>query len=268
MDIIEQIGSYAGLAAIVGLAVLSALYFSQARDLRRLRDSRGEDPAPAPGPGQAARRPPDRKPSTAQAAGFQPAATGRTQALRAPGTAARPAQGRPAAAGAPARPPAAAAPPGGRPWYRRIALRYIVLIVAGALVLGAGVAFGVASLASNGGGEAEEPVQEDSGQAAASPPLDPSTITVAVLNGTSTTGVATQLADTVESAGFQRGNVANATDQTAAESAVLYAEGAREAAREVGDELDISQVEPADVSSATLAGDADVIVVVGEDRAQ
>src|SRR5215208_3558478 len=44
MEIIEQIGSYAGLAAIVGLAVLSALYFSQARDVKRLREWAGRAP--------------------------------------------------------------------------------------------------------------------------------------------------------------------------------------------------------------------------------
>src|SRR5215204_5919233 len=41
---IEQIGSYAGYAAILGLAVLSALYFSQARDVKRLREWAGRAP--------------------------------------------------------------------------------------------------------------------------------------------------------------------------------------------------------------------------------
>lgn len=36
-EIVQQVGAYAGIAAIFGLALLSALYFSQARDLRRLR---------------------------------------------------------------------------------------------------------------------------------------------------------------------------------------------------------------------------------------
>ena len=44
MRLLEQIGSYAGLAAIPGLAVLSALYFSQARDVRRLREWAGRAP--------------------------------------------------------------------------------------------------------------------------------------------------------------------------------------------------------------------------------
>src|SRR2546423_3818184 len=42
--VVEQAGSIAGFAAIIGLAVLSALYFSQARDLRRLRDWAGRAP--------------------------------------------------------------------------------------------------------------------------------------------------------------------------------------------------------------------------------
>src|SRR3954469_19681766 len=44
MQIIKEIGAYAGLAGIVGLAVLSALYFSQARDLKRLREWAGRAP--------------------------------------------------------------------------------------------------------------------------------------------------------------------------------------------------------------------------------
>ena len=44
VHLILEIGSYAGLAAIPGLAVLSALYFSQARDVRRLREWAGRAP--------------------------------------------------------------------------------------------------------------------------------------------------------------------------------------------------------------------------------
>ena len=41
---INQFGAYAGLAAIVGLAVLSLLYFSQAREIKRLREWAGRSP--------------------------------------------------------------------------------------------------------------------------------------------------------------------------------------------------------------------------------
>ena len=44
MEIIQEIGSYAGFAAVVGLAILSALYFSQARDVKRLREWAGRAP--------------------------------------------------------------------------------------------------------------------------------------------------------------------------------------------------------------------------------
>src|SRR5918912_1571983 len=44
MHVIQEIGAYAGLAAMVGLAVLSALYFSQARDIKRLREWAGRAP--------------------------------------------------------------------------------------------------------------------------------------------------------------------------------------------------------------------------------
>src|SRR5436190_21013872 len=41
---IEQYGSYAGYAAVFGLAVLSLLYFSQAREVKRLREWAGRPP--------------------------------------------------------------------------------------------------------------------------------------------------------------------------------------------------------------------------------
>lgn len=43
-DILLNVGAVAGFAAILGLAVLAMLYFSQARDLRRLREWAGREP--------------------------------------------------------------------------------------------------------------------------------------------------------------------------------------------------------------------------------
>ncbi len=40
----ERFGAYAGLASIFGLAVLSLLYFGQARELKRLREWAGRAP--------------------------------------------------------------------------------------------------------------------------------------------------------------------------------------------------------------------------------
>jgi hypothetical protein len=52
MEILQEIGSYAGFAAVLGLAVLSALYFSQARDVKRLREWAGRAPERAPAPAE------------------------------------------------------------------------------------------------------------------------------------------------------------------------------------------------------------------------
>jgi hypothetical protein len=43
-DQVEKYGAYVGLAAFLGLAVLSLLYFAQARELKRLRDWAGRAP--------------------------------------------------------------------------------------------------------------------------------------------------------------------------------------------------------------------------------
>jgi LytR cell envelope-related transcriptional attenuator len=105
---IEKYGAYAGLAAIVGLGVLSLLYFAQAREVKRLREWAGRAPERAAElearvAADAARRAAGTPPSQPQTAAGQAGA--------APATAA-------AAAGTPARPPASTAmptPPGGVP---------------------------------------------------------------------------------------------------------------------------------------------------------
>jgi hypothetical protein len=104
MRLIEQIGAYAGLAAIPGLAILSALYFSQARDVRRLREWAGRAPERASeqaSGGRVAAQPQQ----VAPAQPAQPAKPG--QAVQ-PGQAAKPA-GAVATPGQVAQPGAAAA---------------------------------------------------------------------------------------------------------------------------------------------------------------
>jgi hypothetical protein len=44
VDTVQTAGAYAGLAAVVGLGVLSLLYFSQAREVKRLREWAGRAP--------------------------------------------------------------------------------------------------------------------------------------------------------------------------------------------------------------------------------
>src|ERR687894_251391 len=86
---IEKYGAYAGLASIVGLGVLSLLYFAQAREVKRLREWAGRAPEAAPAPS-----PPAPAPAVATAAGTAPAGAGST----APAAASPPTEAAPAAA--------------------------------------------------------------------------------------------------------------------------------------------------------------------------
>src|SRR5918999_1151941 len=160
---VRDVGSYAGFAAVIGLAVMSALYFSQARDVRRLREWAGRAPERA---AEEEERLHAAEPETAEAG---TAAGARTAA----GAAAAGAAG--SGGGVATAPPritprtpsqqtavlADTMPSRKRPrWYRRIswpAPRYMALIVAGVLIVGGGAAFGVTKLLE------DEPASERTG---------------------------------------------------------------------------------------------------------
>jgi hypothetical protein len=291
--------------------VLSALYFSQARDVRRLRDWAGRAPERASEQAMGGRAPvaqPPRSVSPAQPVGSQtakaPARVGAGAGASAPpgsGPAAAAALGRTAAAQAAARQAAARsatangpgangprgqAPrlPGGQtsilaasaaaenaPWYRRLpAGRYLALIIAGVLIVGGGIAYGVTKYLDDNGSTVTESTSgggsSDVGTPKKRAALDPGSINVAVLNGTPVAGLARTEGDKVSAAGFQLGNVDNAIDKQRAESVVLFAPGRNREARLVSRKLGISQIEPADAPSRARAPNATVIVVVGADR--
>jgi hypothetical protein len=336
VHLIQEIGSYAGLAAIPGLAVLSALYFSQARDLRRLRDWAGRAPeraaeqamggrvtaqpqqaakpaAAAAGNGAEAQQTGERtaaKPgaltpaAVAAAAGATKTPPARPAGAAAatgtvPRTAAAAAAGaRPAtAAGGPPRReiprvPAAATAirPGSRepdPWYRRLANRlpagrYVAIIVAGALVLGGGAAYGITQLASSDSGGKSSSASKSSNlgpapkkssssskkdKGAVAPAMDPSKITVTVVNGTSIPNLARDTAAKLSAMGFQIGNKVTGTGSlAAAESVVEYKPGHEAEAKYVGAKLRISQRQLADADAIAQAGPAPVILVLGADQ--
>jgi hypothetical protein len=128
--------------------------------------------------------------------------------------------------------------------------------------VGGGAVFGISQLGGDDGGGTSE---ESAGDQPAAP-VNPSTVTVSVLNGTTVPGLAAQIGDEVETAGFQRGNVANALDQQRTTSVVLFVEGADREARIVARKLGISDVEPIDPDSQALGGNASVVVIVGADQ--
>jgi LytR cell envelope-related transcriptional attenuator len=167
-------------------------------------------------------------------------------------------------------------PQGEPPWYRRVLAspRYLVLAIAGVLIVGGGAAFGMVQLTkhespppkhqavvSGGGGGSHKQHKRRA-------PVSPSSVTVSVLNGTTVPGLAAQLGDKIDSFGFQLGNVTNSSDQQRAESVVLYAPGHQREASAVGRKLGIAQRETIDPQSQSLAGDATVVVIAGSDQTQ
>jgi hypothetical protein len=92
--------------------------------------------------------------------------------------------------------------------------------------------------------------------------------TVAVFNGTTINGLASQTADKLAGSGYKRGSTGDYTDQQRAASTVFYRRAARTQARNIGRELSISDLRPMDTETQALAGErADVAVVVGSDKA-
>jgi hypothetical protein len=97
-------------------------------------------------------------------------------------------------------------------------------------------------------------------------------VTVAVLNGTTFTGLARSASDKLTKAGFKPGVVTNdTTNQTRSATAIFYADGQRNAALEVAKIVGIGRdaVQKLDSNTRGVAGpDADVVVSVGSDQAR
>jgi hypothetical protein len=169
-----------------------------------------------------------------------------------------------------------------RPWHKRLlgSPRYLVLAIAGLLILGGAGAFAITELsggddpAAPSGGDRAAPApegEEQNGERQRSRPrVVPGNVTVAVLNGTTVPGLAKLVGERVESHGFQLGTVANTADQEQqrAESVVLYAPGHEREARALNRRLEITQRQPIDPASQELAGDATVVVIAGADLSQ
>jgi hypothetical protein len=244
LEIVQEVGAAAGVAAVVGLGVLSALYFSQAREVKRLREWAGRAPERSGRgvtalPGRAAGVPSPAHPQTAATASGAPASRAvPEQTVTIP-------------------------PRRSQPWYSRIGTRYVAV---GLLVLGGAAAYGVTQLTGDDGGDNSGNAQanNDKRNGAA---VKPGNVTVAVLNGTTVPGLAAALRDQIAAAGFEKGTINDFSDQQLAESVVQYAPGHQAEAKAVSRRVGISQREPVTADSGALAGDATVIVIAGADKA-
>jgi LytR cell envelope-related transcriptional attenuator len=254
MDLIERIGSYVGLASFLGLAILALLYFSQARDVRRLREWAGRAPERAVELEQTAAQTQPETPATH----VPPALPAAQHSL--PGTAFSETAVR-------RRKPL-------RERVRNVHIpqaRYLALTVAGVLVLG-GAAYGAVELigggedgttgASNATSHRKQPT--DGAQRQVN--VDPAQVTVAVLNGTTVQGLATKISEEARAAGFNIGTVGNAARIDQTKSTVLYRKGQGSAARAVANRLGIQATGPVDSVNGEIAGSFDAVVVVGSDK--
>jgi LytR cell envelope-related transcriptional attenuator len=248
VELVERVGSYVGMAAFLGLAILALLYFSQARDVRRLRDWAGRAPERSLEQGE-------------RATEVAPATPAAQHSL-------------------PATPFSQAAEPRKRkPLRERIRnvhipyARYIAMGAAGLLVAG-GVAYGVVQLTDDGGGTTASSTSpggnqdrnENGRRERRQVNIDPSQVTVAVLNGTTVQGLAAQVAEEARAGGFTPGTTGNAARIDQTESEVLYSAGQARAARAVANRLGINKTGPVDSVNQEIAGSFDVVVLVGTDR--
>jgi LytR cell envelope-related transcriptional attenuator len=105
--------------------------------------------------------------------------------------------------------------------------------------------------------------------------VNPATVTVTVLNGTATAGLADRIATQLTGVGFKQGTVTNASDQTRTATVVAYMPGHRRDALAVASSLKLgpSSVQPMDASTRAVACPASssctsqVVVTVGTDLA-
>jgi hypothetical protein len=103
-----------------------------------------------------------------------------------------------------------------------------------------------------------------------------SAVTVAVLNGTATSGAAALLSGQLAGFGYKRGPTANAANQTQTSTVVMYLPGHQRAAAAVARSLKLpsSAAQPIDSSTQAIACPqatsctVDVVVTVGQDLAK
>lgn len=239
-DVIQTVGAYAGLVALLALGVLSFLVFSQARDIRRLREWAGGAPER-----DAEVREVSEIVAEERSAELRVLADREERRMERAGLIET------------------------SYWDRLGRSGRIIAIVAAVLILGAAAAWAATSLLDSG---SDQPASQNRQARKAQKQqqvqnVNPAEITVGVLNGTGGTevGLAGQYSDLLKADGYQEGAVTDATE-TFTESVVMFSKGNRPAAKRVGKAVGIDNFEPMTDEIAELSVGADVIVVIGTDH--
>ena len=261
MELIKEIGAIAGIGAFVGLSVLTMLYFSQARDVRRLREWAGRAPE----------REAEEVEVTSDLAAQRAEELRKVEEERAAATTAEQAAAENREVRRQRR---EAGLPEQTRWERirdrfrrspgpsRVPEpRYLAVVIGAVIVLGVGIAVAATQLLGGDDGNG-------SNAAAKGAALKPQQITVAVLNGTNppVSGVAGRFSDKLESMKFKTGKVGNSSNSFTV-SEVMFKRGHKPEAQVVARRLRIEKVRlmTPDVVN-DIAGEK-VAVVVGQDMA-
>jgi len=258
LELLKEIGAFAGLVAFLGLAVLALLSFAQGRDLRRLREWAGSAPE----------RDAERKDSTSAAAAERAEEMRKLEEARDAEHAAaeeRERRRERREAGLPEltrserlreRFGGGGASTGEGLGSKLGEPRYLIAIFVVLAVVAGGAIYAIAQGGDDGG----------KGGKQAAHAVKPSEIEVTVLNGTAVEGLAGTYGDMVERKGFQLGAVTNSRSSFE-DSIVMFAPGRGREAHTVASALQISRVRPMTGEISSLAAGAPVAVVIGEDNA-
>jgi hypothetical protein len=264
-DVAHRMPTYVSLAACVGFLFLLTLYFSQRRDLVRLQEWMAAAPEH---PGEDLARsealldraeaeleeilgveaPPEAPPEPTVVA---PPTAG--EAARQQTTSERPALEQITTE----REALLPHPRWHRFWGWVGQPRVLALIALGAVILGLAGIFGSERLLNDNG---ETTTARKPGGIVAQ------SVSVAVLNGTTTPGLAGKVASDVEVNDFTLGDVGT-TSKEYDQTVVMYERGQRKAAGKVARALGVKPVQPIDAATQKEAGGADVVVIAGRDRA-
>jgi LytR cell envelope-related transcriptional attenuator len=261
-SLLKDVGAVAGLASFLGLALLALLYFAQARDIRRLRENAsflveggsedGESITPAERTATAvAAKEPEQAAAAAAAT-----APNEAEAFRRAELARQAAERRRRFEERRQRPGNGRERPDWLSDWKSIAA-----IVLGAIIVVAGVAFGVSRIIGGDSASDAPTAQKNKG------PCPPGQTKVAVLNGTPTPGLAATFAAPLKQKGYKTTPVGN-TDSPFTTSVVMYdPQTGKECASVISGIVGIPKQQAMD-NEVRIASEGDPIaVILGDDKA-